>query len=151
MGRITSDGFVKITGRFKEQYKLENGKYVVPTLLEEDLKLSGFVNQAFVYGDNRLYNVALIVPDFDALQEWAKANNISDQSPDALARNPQCHARIGEEIARYSKEWKGYERVQKWALLTEEFSTANDMMTPKMSVKRRNVVARYQDTLDSLY
>ncbi len=72
MGQISTDGFVKITGRFKEQYKLENGKYVVPTPLEDDLKLSGFINQAFFFGDNKFYNVALIVPEFEALSAWAK-------------------------------------------------------------------------------
>jgi long-chain acyl-CoA synthetase len=151
MGQVSKDGFVTITGRFKEQYKLENGKYVVPTPLEDDLKLSGFVNQAFVFGDNKVYNIALIVPDFDALSGWAKENNISDVSPDGLARNPQCHARIGEEIARYSKSWKGYEKVQKWALLTEDFTTENNLLTPKMSVKRRNVIAAYTDIIESLY
>jgi long-chain acyl-CoA synthetase len=151
MGRITKDGFIQITGRFKEQYKLENGKYVSPSPLEESLKLSGFIVQAFVYGDNRLYNVALVVPDFDALAGWAKEHGITDTSPTALAANAQCHALIGEEIKKYSAEWKGFERAQKWALLTEDFSGENDLLTPKMSIKRRNVVKRYQQLLDSLY
>src|SRR5262249_48787010 len=60
MGRLDSDGFLYITGRLKEQYKLENGKYVVPTPLEEQLKLSPYVANVMVYGDNRPYNVALI-------------------------------------------------------------------------------------------
>jgi long-chain acyl-CoA synthetase len=151
MGRQIDEGFIQITGRFKEQYKLENGKYVSPSPLEEDLKLSGLVNQAFVWGDNRLYNVALVVPDFEALTKFAQEQGITDTSPEALVKHPQCHARIGEELARYSAEWKGYEKIVKWALITEEFTTENDLLTPKMSVKRRNVVKRYQDVLDSLY
>lgn len=51
----------------------------------------------------------------------------------------------------YSREWKGFERVQKWALLEEDFSAANDMLTPKMSVKRRNVVKVYGELIESLY
>ena len=58
MGRIEPDEFIKITGRVKEQYKLENGKYVVPSPLEELLKLSGFINQVFIYGMNKPYNTA---------------------------------------------------------------------------------------------
>jgi len=151
MGRVTRDGFIQITGRFKEQYKLENGKYVVPTVLEDDLKLSGYITSAFVHGDNKLYNIALIVPDFESVAAWAKEHGVSDTSPAALCKNAQVHARIGEEIAHYSREWKGFERVQKWALLEEDFSAANDMLTPKMSVKRRNVVKVYGELIESLY
>ncbi len=151
MGRIQEDGFVKITGRFKEQYKLENGKYVVPSPLEELLKLSGFINQAFIFGDNKLFNVCLVVPDFEALSGWAKQHGISDTSPAALCADPKCHALIGEELAKYSADFKGYEKPKKWTLIEEEFTTENDLLTPKMSVKRRNVIARYQAELDALY
>ena len=71
MGYLDEDGFLYITGRIKEQYKLENGKYVVPTPLEEQLKLSPFIANVMVYGDNKPYNVALIVPDVEALKAWA--------------------------------------------------------------------------------
>lgn len=151
MGRIDEKGFVYITGRFKEQYKLENGKYVVPSPLEELLKLSGFVNQAFLFGQNKPFNVCLVVPDFPAVEEWAKENGISDTSPESLIKNDKVHAKIGEELAKYGTDFKGYERPKKWALLLEEFSTENDMMTPKMSIKRRNVIKNYQDEIDKLY
>lgn len=151
MGRLDKDGYLYITGRFKEQYKLENGKYVVPSPLEDLLKLSGFVNQAFIYGENKPYNVVLVVPDFDALIEWAKAEGISDTSPAALVKNDKARAKIGEELAKFSGDFKGYEKPREWALITEDFTVENDMMTPKMSIKRRNVVTAYRDLLDGLY
>lgn len=151
MGLIDTDGFLRITGRFKEQYKLENGKYVVPSPLEEQLKLSGFVNQAFLTGMNKPYNIVLIVPDFDAIREWAAAQGITDLSPEALVKNEQVHAKIGEEINKYGTEFKGYELPKKWALLTEDFTVENDLMTPKMSIKRNNVMKKYQGLMDSLY
>lgn len=151
MGAIDGQGFLKITGRFKEQYKLENGKYVVPSPLEEQLKLSGFVNQVFIYGMNKPYNVALVIPDFPALEDWAKDEGISDVSEDGLLANPKVHAKIGEELAKFGAEFKGYERPKKWSLLKEEFTVENDMMTPKMSIKRRNVIKTYQSNLDELF
>lgn len=151
MGAIDAEGYLRITGRFKEQYKLENGKYVVPSPLEEQLKLSGFVNQAFLTGMNKPYNIVLIVPDFDAVREWATAQGISDTSPEALVQNEKVHAKIGEEITRYGTEFKGYELPKKWALLVEDFTVANDLMTPKMSIKRNNVMKKYQALIDSLY
>jgi long-chain acyl-CoA synthetase len=150
MGRLTTDGFLKITGRFKEQYKLGNGKYVVPTPLEEKLKLSGFINQAFIFGDNKPFNVCLVVPDMPAVEKWAKQQGIAGDK-EALLANARVHAKIGEEIERQAATFKGYERPTLWVLIGEEFSVENDLLTPKMSVKRRNVVARYRELLDGLY
>lgn len=151
MGRLTADGFLKITGRFKEQYKLENGKYVVPTPLEDRLKLSGFINQVFLFGDNRVHNVCLVVPDFEALAAWAKEQGIEDRSAAALCADERAHAKVGEQLAEYAADFKGYERPKAWALLAEEFSVDNGLLTPKMSVKRRLVVQRYQAEIDALY
>ena len=151
MGSIDPDGFVRITGRFKEQYKLENGKYVVPSPLEELLKLSGFVNQVFLYGDNKPYNVAIVVPDFEAVQKWAKKQGLSASTPEDLVKDKAVHAKIGEELRKYGDAFKGYERPQRWALITDEFSTENDMMTPSLKIKRRVVQRVYQAMLDGLY
>mgnify|MGYP000272911068 CR=1 FL=1 len=151
MGRIDRDGFVRITGRFKEQYKLENGKYVVPTPLEDQLKLSGFINQVFVYGDNRPFNVCLVVPDFPALQQWAKVQGVVDTTPAALCSDERAHAKIGEELARYGAAFKGYEKPRRWALVPDEMTVENGLLTPKLSVKRRAVVERYVTTLEELY
>ena len=151
MGRLSPDGFLTITGRFKEQYKLENGKYVVPTVLEDRLKLSGFINQVFVYGDNKPYNVCLVVPDFDALKKWAEGHGLGALEHSSLVGDARVQGKIGDEIERFGAEFKGYERPRKWALLTEEFTPENGLLTPKLSVKRREVITRYRSMIDSLY
>ncbi len=151
MGKIDDEGYVKITGRFKEQYKLENGKYVVPTPLEEALRLSGYVTQVFLYGDNRLFNICLVVPDFEACAKWCDDNGVNASTPAEIAANAKVSELIGAELAKYGEDFKRYERPKKWALLSEEFTTENDLLTPKMSVKRRNVVARYENEIDGLY
>lgn len=61
---------MKITGRIKEQYKLENGKYVVPAPLEDIVCRSHFINQCLLFGDNREYNVLLVVPEFSQIRKW---------------------------------------------------------------------------------
>ena len=75
LGRLDSEGYLYITGRIKEQYKVENGQYVVPAPLEEQLKLSGYINQVMVYGANKPHNVALIVPDVEALRSGLRARS----------------------------------------------------------------------------
>jgi long-chain acyl-CoA synthetase len=151
MGRIEDDGFVRITGRFKEQYKLENGKYVVPSPLEEQLKLSLFIANAFVYGDNRPFNVALVVPDAEVCGAWLRAQGEEAGSLAQMAGSRRLHQRIGEEIARYGSEMKGFERPERWALLPEDFTLENDLLTPSLKLKRRNVVARHGSRLEELY
>ena len=151
MGKIDDEGYVKITGRFKEQYKLENGKYVVPTPLEEALRLSGYITQVFLYGDNRLFNICLVVPDFEACNKWCADNGVNASTPAEIAANAKVSELIGQELTKYGAEFKGYERPKKWTLLEEEFTTDNGLLTPKMSVKRRNVVARFESEIEALY
>jgi len=151
LGRMDKDGYVYITGRIKEQYKLENGKYVVPAPLEEQLKLSGYVNQAMVYGANKLFNVAIVVPDADAAAEWGKANGVAGDLA-ALCKNEQFKALIEAEIAEWSKsKFKGFERVKVFRLIPDEFTPDNDMLTPTLKLKRRNVIKNYQHLLDEMY
>ncbi|QED27251.1 long-chain fatty acid--CoA ligase [Microvenator marinus] len=148
LGRLDADGFLYIIGRVKEQYKLENGKYVVPAPLEEELKLSPYVNQIMIEGTNKPYNVALVVLDQDTLKEWCAANNVGES--EAL-NHPKLHETMKSEVDRVGHSFKGYEKPKKFLLVSEEFSTENDMLTPKMSVKRRVVMEKYGEALMALY
>jgi long-chain acyl-CoA synthetase len=150
MGYLDEDGFLYITGRIKEQYKLENGKYVVPSPLEDLLKLSPFIASAFVYGDNKPYNVALVVPDMESLQSWAKDQGISG-SGESLLKSDRVRALIREQVDRHSGDFKQFEKIKKIHLIAEDFSVENGMLTPKMSVKRRVVMERYGESLEALY
>ncbi len=151
LGRIDSDGFVYITGRIKEQYKLENGKYVVPTPLEEQIKLSPFVLNVMVYGDNRPYNVAVIVPEFDALKKFASDHGIAYASMEELCAKPEVTKLYLAEVQKFGNEFKGFERPERFVLATEDFTTDNNMLTPSLKVKRRNVMAKYGDAMARLY
>jgi long-chain acyl-CoA synthetase len=147
LGRVDSDGFLTITGRVKELYKLENGKYVAPAPLEEQITLSPFIAQAMVHGADKPFNVALLVPDRAALASWAKEHGVNGD----LLQDARVQKLFADELERQSAEWKGFERVRKFALLSEDFTTANDMLTPTLKVKRRNVLKRYGDRIQSLY
>src|SRR4029077_10892695 len=102
LGYVDKDGFLYITGRIKKQYKLENGKYVVPTPLEEQLKLSPMIANAMVYGDNKPFNVALIVANLEAAKSWASENGVSETDTEALLKNDQVRARYRKEVEEFS-------------------------------------------------
>ena len=150
-GRLDEDGYLHITGRIKEQYKLVNGKYVFPTALEEEIKLLPQVETVMIYGDGRDYNVALVVPDFEVLEKYARENNLPND-PEALAGNPDVQEMISNAVAVALKgKFGGYEIPRKFLFMGETFSSENGMLTQTMKLKRRNVLERYMPEIESLY
>jgi long-chain acyl-CoA synthetase len=150
LGRFDADGFLFITGRVKELYKMENGKYVAPAPLEEKITLSPFIQQAVLFGADKPYNVALLVPDLGAVEEWAKARGITVEKSQLLEQ-PQIRELFTGELARYSEDWKGFERVKNFTFTTEAFTQENGMLTPSLKLKRRVVMAKYEGRLRALY
>ena len=148
MGRVDGDGYVYITGRIKEQYKLENGKYVVPSPLEEEVKLSPFVGNAMLYGMNKPYNVILIVPDMVALAPWCKENGVAESD---IESSDKVKELLKAEIEANSKSFKRYELPKKILVSKEEFSTDNGMLTPTLKLKRRNVLKVHGDAIEALF
>ncbi|WP_437730635.1 AMP-dependent synthetase/ligase [Sorangium sp. So ce1335] len=151
LGYLDDDGYLHITGRIKEQYKLENGKYVAPGPIEEKIKLSPLISNAMVHGDNRLFNVALVVPEMTALAEWARGEGLTFDAPAAMLKHPRVVARMQEEVDRCSSGVKGFEKIKKIALVDEDFTAENGMLTPTLKLKRRVVLEKYGPVLDALY
>lgn len=150
-GRLDEDGFLWITGRIKEQYKLENGKYVFPAALEEDICLNHYVQSALIYGAGKEYNVCMIVPDFPALKSYAEKNSLPGDIK-TLAAHPDIQAMISKEILDdLKKKYGGYEIPRKFIFITEPFTLDNGMLTQTMKLKRRVIVEKYQNEIDAVY
>jgi long-chain acyl-CoA synthetase len=96
LGKLDSEGFLSVTGRIKEQYKLENGKYVCPTPIEQAIGFSRFISQVVVCGANRPYNVALIVPDWLAVR--TELGISEDSSEEDLVNDFRVKGLISAEI-----------------------------------------------------
>lgn len=151
LGRADADGYLYITGRVKELYKLENGRYIAPAPIEERLALSPFVAHAVVTGMNRPYNVAIIEVDPAALRGWAKERALDAEDPAALVERQEVRALLRAEIERRLADVRPYERVLGFVLTAEAFTQANGLLTPKLSVRRREVERRYADAIEALY
>lgn len=150
LGRVDADGYLYITGRAKELYKLENGKYVAPVPLEQELEQSPFIAQAIVTGENKPHNVALIVADMVALKQWSQAQGL-DADGDDLLTNPQVLSLYEAEVEKCNQRFKGYERIIDFVIDTEELTPANGMLTLTMKPKRRAIMGKYGADLASLY
>ncbi|PKL38321.1 MAG: long-chain fatty acid--CoA ligase [Spirochaetae bacterium HGW-Spirochaetae-1] len=150
-GRIDEDGYLHITGRIKEQYKLENGKYVFPASLEEDIRLIPVVANAMIYGEGREYNTCIVVPDFVVLEKYAREKNISTD-PDELVSNAEIQKMIIDEIkALLQKKYGGYEIPRKFSFISEDFTLENGMLTQTMKLKRRVVMDKYREQIEAMY
>ena len=150
LGHLDADGYLYITGRVKEQYKLENGKYVAPAPLEESLKLSAYVDQIILYGFNRPHNVAVIVAAMPAVEKFAEKNKIST-SGTSLLNEPEIRKLFQEQLEHYGKDFKSFERPQNFALLSEEWSIDNGLLTPTLKLKREVVEEQFKSQIESLY
>jgi len=148
LGRMCADGWVKVTGRLKEQYKLENGKYVCPTPIEEAIGMSRFISQTVLCGANRPYNVALIVADWVAIR--AELNIDDNVSDDDLVNDERVKALISDDIAEKCSKLKKFEIPQDFAFVAP-FTAANNMLTPKMSIRRHMVIREYGDVISAMY
>jgi long-chain acyl-CoA synthetase len=150
LGRFDADGYLYITGRVKELFKLSNGRYVAPAALEEKLQLSPFIEQCMVYGDDMPYVIALIVVDQATLERWAREHGVITDIAKILD-DPRTHELYAAELEKYGASFRGYERIREFVLDTERFTTQNGMLTPTLKVKRRNVVSKYASVFRRLY
>ena len=153
VGRLDRRGHLYITDRKKELFKLSNGKYVAPQIIESLIKQSHLVSQVVVVGAGRKQPAALVVPDWEAL-----AGAMSKTRPGALpssraawSRDPLAIKLVQREVAALTAELIDYERVWRVALLPEDLSIDNGELTPTLKVKRRVVDERYRALIDELY
>ena len=148
---VLEDGFLRITDRKKDLIVTAGGKNIAPQPIENRLKTSKFVSQAVMIGDRRKYSIMLIVPDFDALERWAKTAKLRWTDRAELVALPEVRAMLEGEIHSTLRELALFEMPKKFALLSEEFSLERGELTPSLKVKRRVVDERYKDVIDKLY
>lgn len=148
------DGYLSITGRVKSQFKLENGKYVSPAPLEENLKLSPLVEQAVLDGRNMKNTFLIVHPSADALRAEASKAGVAVPDDNAAMCNDDgvkswllSHLQENNMLA---PKWKGYEVARNIILDPEEWTVDNDMMTPSLKVKLRNLLAHHDEAIKSL-
>ena len=151
-GWIDEEGFLHITGRFKDEYKLANGKYVHPEGIENEVKLLRYVLNVMLYGDGKDYNVAIVVPDFAALQADPNIKPLLKGTLEESLKEITLQDYLSKDIiAHLRKTYGGYEVPQKFLFLAEDFTLDNDMLTQTMKLKRANVRKKYGEQLEALY
>ena len=151
IGELDEDGYLKITDRKKDLLKTSGGKYIAPQPIESLIKGCDYVSVAVVIAERRNFPSALIVPNFERLRQWAKANGVSADSDAELARDAKSAAMLEAAVLKTCEGLARYEQVKKIALLEREFSIEKGEITPTMKVRRREVEKLYAAVIDKLY
>jgi len=151
IGHLDEDGFLVITDRKKDIIVTAGGKNVAPQPIENMLKTNTYISNAMVIGDRRKFMSAIIIPNFEKLEEYAKFNNIPYEDKQDLVKNDQIIKFLEAEVDRATPNLASYEKIKKIALLDREFEIAEGEITPTLKVKRNFVEKKYQDVIDSIY
>lgn len=151
IGVFDAEGFLIITDRKKHLFKTSGGKYIAPTPIENMFLASKYIDQFILIGDRRMFLSALIVPDFEALKEYADANRIEYKDIDDLVQKKQIYELLDKELDQFQKKLANFERVRKFAVLDKPFTIETGELTPSLKVKRKVIEERYKDLIEEMY
>ena len=151
IGEIDEEGFLTITDRKKNLLILSNGKNVAPQPIENQLKQSPYISEIMLLGDQRRTITALIVPNYDAVKEFAAEQQLEAEDLPALLQTQEVQRLIRGEINQYSSDFADFERVRMFTLMAEEFSEESGEMTPTLKLKRPVIMENHKAAIDRMY
>ncbi|PKP17526.1 MAG: long-chain fatty acid--CoA ligase, partial [Bacteroidetes bacterium HGW-Bacteroidetes-22] len=149
---MDDDGFLRITGRIKEIFKVASGVYVYPETLENKLKQSFFIANCMVVGEHRNYLAAVITVNFDYLREWCAEHHI-EAPPDnsVLLSLPKVKAQLDADVKRYGQSPKESENIARWLYTADDWSVDTGELSPSLKLRRRFVHDRYRDVIPGMF
>ncbi|HEU4785713.1 MAG TPA: long-chain fatty acid--CoA ligase [Ktedonobacterales bacterium] len=151
VGEIDADGYVYIRDRKKDLIITASGKNIAPQAVENALKSAPGVSQVAVYGDRKPYLVALVTLDPAAVKAWAAEQGIASDDITAVYNDPRFRAYLDAGLQHANQQLASYETVKYYEVLSEDFTVENDLLTPTLKIRRRQIHARYHDLYESLY
>lgn len=151
VGEMDPEGFLKITDRKKELFKTSGGKYIAPSPIEQMIKASRFISQVVLIGNNRKFPSALVVPNFDQLQSYAKHKGMNLTTPAEFCNNDTIIDLMERQVQKYTTGLAQFEKVKKIRLLPNELTVDGGELTPTLKVKRRVVDEKYATLIEEIY
>jgi long-chain acyl-CoA synthetase len=148
LGYLDPNGYLVITGRLKEQFKLQNGRYVAPAPIEEHIKQSPLISNCVLYGADRPFCVLLVVPAQARVEDEARQRGLTVSN---CTEDPLVYGMLKNDISARTREFQSYMRPKKLLILADDFTVDNGFMTPSMKVRRQEVINRYSVQLSKLY
>jgi len=151
LGKLDSEGFLTITGRKKNLFKTSGGKYVSPEKLENLFQGHPYISQIVVLGDGRRFVGALIVPNLERLEIWARTGGVELKDREQWVADADVNAFIREQIDEACRLLPPYEKIRQFVLLPKEFTIASGELSATQKIKRRVVEERYRDQIEEMF
>jgi len=151
IGNLDEEGFLSVTDRKKDLLKTSGGKFIAPQPIENSIKLNALIGTAVVLGDRRKFAFVIISPHFPLLEEWARANQVSFSSRQALVAHPKVKALYEGIVAEVNRGLARYETLKKVLLVPDEFTATDGTLTPTLKLRRKAIEERYRKQIDELY
>jgi long-chain acyl-CoA synthetase len=151
IGHVDENGFLTITDRKKDLIKTAGGKYVAPQKLENLLKLSKYVSNVLIHGDQKKYIVALLTLNYENIEAFAKSGGISYSDKTQLVSNKQVMSLMRDVVAEVNSNLGSHESIKNFGLLANDFTVEAGELTPSLKVKRKFCDNRYKEAIEKLY
>ncbi len=151
IGIWENGGYLKITDRKKELFKTSGGKYVAPQPIENQFKENPFIEQIMVIGSERKFVGALIVPAFAHLKAWMLHKGYTFTTNEQAIATPEVLAKYQKLVNQLNQPFNKVEQIKAFALLPKEWSIEAGELTPKLSLKRKVIMERYQLQISNIY
>lgn len=150
IGKLVN-GYLKITDRKKEIFKLSTGKYVAPQVLENRLKESYFIEQAMVIGENEKIAAAIIVPNFDSLHFWCAKHKIHYTTHEEVCNHPEVIKRIQREVNNLNEHLAEHEQIRKFRLVADTWSPQTGELSQTLKLRRAALYKKYDTLCREIY
>jgi len=151
IGSIVNGKFLKVTDRKKEIFKLSSGKFIVPQIIENKFKESLFIDQMIVVGEHEKFASAIIAPDYVYLKDWCKENDITDISNTELIKHELLAGEVNKEIQKYNKSLSDFERIKRYKLIPDVWSSETGELSPTLKLKRKFISEKYSSLINEIY
>ena len=150
MGYIDDEGFLFVTGRKSDHYKLENGKFVSPVPIEEHITLLNEVKNCLLYGYNKPFNIVILSIDSRLFTNHLKKMKIKLPLQEAI-KDPRVTDYYLQQMQRFCRSFKSFEIPKHCIHSLDDWTQANGFVTPTLKVKRKNIVSHFQKEIDAIY
>ena len=151
IGYFVENRFLMVTDRKKEIFKLSNGKFITPQLIENKFKESIMIDQIMIVGEHEKFASALISPNLKYFEEWCLANKISYSDSSKIIELPEIIALFDSEIERINRQLSPPERIKRFKLVSDEWSPATGELSPTLKLKRQFILDKYKHLLDQIF
>jgi long-chain acyl-CoA synthetase len=151
IGEMVGGKFLKITDRKKEIFKTSGGKFITPQFIENKLKESSYIENAMVIGEGHKFPAALIIPAFAAIRSWCERNDIAYTTHHEMVKDERVIQKIKEQVDRMNKDLSHHEMIKAFELLAEEWTIEKGELTPKLSLKRKDILRNNESIIAGIY